>query len=177
VTPPVSLVRAQIPRIVGPLAARLVPHITGFLAIAEDRPQPGNRIRIDAARRDRLGMPVAAITHHYCDRDEYAVDLLAGAGKRILRAAGAVAFYRHRIWTFSHALGTVRMGQDARQAPLDPRGRFRGLANLTITDASALPTSASVNPSLTVSATALRAGTLLADELRETHRNADVSAA
>jgi choline dehydrogenase-like flavoprotein len=122
-------------------------------------------------------MPVATISHHYSPRDEHAVDLLAGAGKRILRAAGAVAFYRHRIWTFSHAIGTVRMGHDARLAPLDPRGRFRGIANLTITDASALPTSASVNPSLTISATALRAGTLLADELSATRQNADISVA
>jgi len=175
VTPPVSLVRAQIPRVIGPLAAQLVPHITGFLAIAEDQPQAGNRVAIDAARRDRLGMPIATISHHYSPRDEQAVELLAGAGKHILRAAGAVAFYRHRIWTFSHAIGTARMGHDAKRAPLDPRGRFRGIANLTITDASALPTSASVNPSLTISATALRAGTLLADELSATRQNADIS--
>src|SRR5678815_5869378 len=95
--------------------------------------------------------------------------------RRILRAAGAVAFYRHRIWTFSHAIGTARMGHDAKRAPLDPRGRFRGIANLTSTDASALPTSASVNPSLTISATALRAGTLLANELSATRQNADIS--
>ncbi len=174
VTPPVSLVRAQIPRVLGPVAARLVPHITGFLAIAEDQPQAGNRIRIDATARDRLGMPVARITHHYSQRDERAVDRLAGAGKRILRAAGAVAFYRHRIWTFSHAIGTVRMGTDPARSPLDQRGRYRGLANLTVTDASALPTSASVNPSLTIAATAFRAGTLLGAELGQTRHNADI---
>lgn len=172
-TPPVSLVRAQIPRLAGPIAALLVPHITGFLAIAEDQPQAANRIRIDAGRRDRLGMPVAMITHHYSARDEQAVATLAGAGRRILRRAGAVAFYRHRIWTFSHALGTVRMGTSAALAPLDVRGRFRGLANLTITDGSALPTSASVNPSLTIAANAFRAGTLLAEELSATRRSAD----
>lgn len=172
-TPPVSLVRAQIPRLVGPIAALLVPHITGFLAIAEDQPQAANRIRIDAARRDRLGMPVAMISHHYSARDEQAVSKLAGAGRRILRRAGAVAFYRHRIWTFSHALGTVRMGASAALAPLDTRCRFRGLSNLTITDGSALPTAASVNPSLTIAANAFRAGTLLADELSATRRRAD----
>jgi choline dehydrogenase-like flavoprotein len=177
VTPPVSLVRAQIPKVIGPVAARLVPHITGFLAIAEDQPQRDNRITIDEARRDSLGMPVAMIRHHYSDRDERAVATLAAAGKRILRAAGAVAFYRHRIWTFSHAIGTVRMGEDPKLAPLDARGRYRGLSNLTITDASALPTSASVNPSLTIAATAYRAGTLLAGELAQTRHSADISIA
>ena len=177
VTPPVSLVRAQIPKALGPVAARLVPHITGFLAIAEDQPQAGNRIMIDSARHDALGMPVATITHHYSERDERAVATLAAAGKRILRAAGAVAFYRHRIWTFSHAIGTVRMGDDPKLAPLDARGRYRGLSNLTITDASALPTSASVNPSLTIAATAYRAGALLAGELSQTRHSADISIA
>jgi choline dehydrogenase-like flavoprotein len=177
VTPPVSLVRAQIPKAIGPIAARLVPHITGFLAIAEDQPQRENRITIDAGRRDALGMPVAMIRHHYSERDERAVATLATAGKRILRAAGAVAFYRHRIWTFSHAIGTVRMGDDPSRAPLDARGRFRGLSNLSVTDASALPTSASVNPSLTIAATAYRAGTLLAGELSQTRHSADISIA
>jgi choline dehydrogenase-like flavoprotein len=177
VTPPVSLVRAQIPKIIGPVAARLVPHITGFLAIAEDQPQRDNRITIDSARRDLLGMPVAMIRHHYTERDERAVATLASAGKRILRSAGAVAFYRHRIWTFSHAIGTVRMGDDPHRAPLDARGRYRGLSNLTVTDASALPTSASVNPSLTIAATAFRAGTLLAGELSQTRDSADITIA
>jgi choline dehydrogenase-like flavoprotein len=175
VTPPVSLVRAQIPRWLGPIAERLVPHITGFLAIAEDQPQAANRVRIDAARRDPVGMPVAVITHHYSERDERSIGILADAARKILRRAGAIAFYRHRIWTFSHALGTVRMGVDPASSPLDGRGRFRGIANLTVTDGSALPTSASVNPSLTIAATAFRAGTLLSEELRHTVQNADAS--
>jgi choline dehydrogenase-like flavoprotein len=165
VTPPVSLVRAQVPRFVGPIAARLVPHLTGLLAIAEDQPQEKNRISIVPGKHDALGLPNVLIRHRYTERDERAVDILADAGKRILRRAGALAFYRHRIWTFSHALGTVRMGTDPRTSPLDGAGRYGGVENLVITDGSALPTSASVNPSLTIAATALRAGTLLAQRL------------
>jgi choline dehydrogenase-like flavoprotein len=67
------------------------------------------------------------------------------------------------------------MGVDPASSPLDGRGRFRGIANLTVTDGSALPTSASVNPSLTIAATAFRAGTLLSEELRHTVQNADAS--
>ncbi len=165
VTPPVSLVRAQVPGFVGPVAARLVPHLTGLLAIAEDQPQERNRISIVPGKFDALGLPNILIRHQYSERDERAVGILAQAGRRILRQAGALAFYRHRIWTFSHALGTVRMGTDPRTSPLDGDGRYRGVENLVITDGSALPTSASVNPSLTIAATALRAGTLLAQRL------------
>ena len=83
--------------------------------------------------------------------------MLARVAKRVLRRAGALACYRHQVATFSHAVGTVRMGKDPYTSALDPSCRFRGLRNLTVVDASAMPTSAAVNPTLTISALALRA--------------------
>jgi choline dehydrogenase-like flavoprotein len=50
------------------------------------------------------------------------------------------------------------MGTDPRTAPVDPEGLFRGLDNLYVTDASVFSTSAAVNPSLTIAASALRIG-------------------
>ena len=76
--------------------------------------------------------------------------------KRILRELGAWSFYTHHVKTFSHALGTVRMGTDPETAPLDEWCRFRGIDNLRVVDGSALPTSGAVNPSLTIAAIALR---------------------
>lgn len=87
------------------------------------------------------------------------------AARRILRKAGALKTYSHPIRTFSHALGTVRMGEDPAQAPLDGWGAFRGLENLYVTDASALPRSGGVNPSLTIAANALRTGRRLLEVL------------
>src|SRR6185503_16483412 len=89
--------------------------------------------------------------------------VLVGHAKRILREAGARFTYVHPIDTFSHALGTVRMGVDPRTSPLDEHGRYRGLDNLYVADASALPRSASVNPSLTIAANALRVGAHIAE--------------
>ena len=66
------------------------------------------------------------------------------------------------VSTFSHAVGTLRMGEDEHTAPLDPGCRFRGLENLYVTDGSVFPTSAGVNPSLTIAANALRVGGLIA---------------
>jgi choline dehydrogenase-like flavoprotein len=57
----------------------------------------------------------------------------------------------------------VRFGDDPRQAPLDRWCRFRGTDNLFVVDASFMPTSAAVNPSLTIAANALRVGTHLAE--------------
>jgi choline dehydrogenase-like flavoprotein len=75
----------------------------------------------------------------------------------VLRAAGARFFYVHTIHTFSHAVGTVRMGVDPRTAPLDDACRFRGIGNLRVIDGSFMPASGGLNPSLTIAANALRA--------------------
>ena len=75
----------------------------------------------------------------------------------MLRAAGARVAATFRIRTFSHAVGTMRMGRDPRTAPLDEWCRFRGLDNLWVTDGSFMPRSGAVNPSLTIAANALRA--------------------
>ena len=162
-TPPAALVRANLPRLLAPLAAPLVDHLTGLLVIAEDQPRAENRVVIDAGRRDRWGLPRLVIRHRYTERDRSAGRTLSREARRILRRSGAIALYRHRILTFSHAVGTLRMGVDPATSVLDGWGRFRGVDNLRVVDGSALPTSAGVNPSLTIAANALRAGCELAE--------------
>ena len=159
-TPPIALARDGLP---GPLKllAPLVSHLTGLLLLAEDQPQHANRVMLGGGR-DRDGMPQLEIHHAYSARDLAAAAMLRGAARRILRRAGALFCYRHVIDTWSHALGTVRMGVDPRTAPLDGDCRFRGIDNLLVTDGSALPRSAGVNPSLTIAANALRAAERLA---------------
>ena len=75
--------------------------------------------------------------------------------------------YVHQIKTFSHAVGTVRFGADPATSVLDESCRYRGVDNLHVVDASFMPTSAGLNPSLTISANALRVGAEIgADEPR-----------
>ena len=59
--------------------------------------------------------------------------------------------------TPSHQCGTARMGRDPRTSVVDTFCRAHDHANLFITDASVLPTSAAVNPALTVAALSIRA--------------------
>ena len=160
-TPSIGLVRAYMPVGVRDSAAALVSFATGLLVIAEDQPRRENRVAIDRTGRDRFGLPLLRVFHAHTDRDDAAAAVLVRQAKRILREAGARFTYVHPIETFSHALGTARMGIDERTAPLDAYGRYRGLDNLFITDASALPRSAGVNPSLTIAANALRIGTYI----------------
>ena len=59
--------------------------------------------------------------------------------------------------TPSHQCGTARMGTDPATSVVDPFGRSHDHPNLFLADASILPTSAAVNPALTIAANALRA--------------------
>ncbi len=155
-TPPLGVVKAQVPWPLPWIAGTLLKRGGGLLTIAEDQPRRDNGVALDPDTRDGVGLPGLRITHEYTPRDRAADRALRGRARQILRASGALFCYRRPIRTFSHALGTVRMGLDERSAPLDAGCRFRGIENLRVVDGSVFPTSAAVNPSLTIAANALR---------------------
>lgn len=161
-TPPVGLVRAVLPAFLGAPASLVLSRASGLLAIAEDQPRAENGVHLDHGVSDRFGLPRLVVRHRYTPRDRAANRALVDRARAVLRAAGAFGTFVRPISTFSHALGTVRMGADECTAPLDATGRFHGLDNLFVADGSALPRSAAVNPSLTIAANALRIGEQLA---------------
>ncbi|MES2524175.1 MAG: GMC family oxidoreductase [Gemmatimonadota bacterium] len=165
-TPPVGLARAYLPAIMRGPASMFLSRASGLLAMAEDQPQRDNRVFLDTRARDRFGLPRLQVRHRYSARDRAATRVLVQHARAVMREAGAFATWTHAIGTFSHALGTVRMGDDEETAPLDAHGRFRGLDNLFVTDGSALPRSAAVNPSLTIAANALRIGWQIANTMQ-----------
>jgi choline dehydrogenase-like flavoprotein len=157
-TPPKELVRAHLPLGTKTVLGTFTEQLTGLLAIAEDQPRIENGVALDWEVRDGYDLPQLVIDTSYSARDDLAVSVLARRAREILSKMGAVFAYTHRVRTFSHAVGTLRMGVDPATSPLDAHCRFRGVDNLWITDGSALPMSAGVNPSLTIAANALRAG-------------------
>ncbi|MGK2962323.1 MAG: GMC family oxidoreductase [Gemmatimonadaceae bacterium] len=157
-TPPTGLVKAYLPAAVRGLAVKFTSHALGLLAIAEDQPRATNSVSVNWHATDRYGLPELRVHHEYSERDERMGKVLIDQARAILREAGALFTLVHPIRTFSHALGTVRMGDDPLTSSLDPWGRYRGLDNLFVVDGSALPRSAGLNPSLTIAANALRIG-------------------
>ncbi|EJT86084.1 gluconate dehydrogenase [Pseudomonas putida S11] len=57
----------------------------------------------------------------------------------------------------SHQCGTVKFGHDPKTSALDQFCRSHDHSNLFVIDASFMPSSAAVNPSLTIAANAFRA--------------------
>ena len=123
-------------------------HAVDWYAMSEDLPNPESRVTVEGDQI-RLDWKRSNWATH--------VELVKRLRER-LRAAGypivlARPFDRR---TPSHQSGTVRIGADPATAPLDPYCRAYDHPNLFVVDASFLPTSAAVNPSLTVAAQALR---------------------
>jgi choline dehydrogenase-like flavoprotein len=56
----------------------------------------------------------------------------------------------------AHQMGTARAGREPRTSACDPWGRVRGARDLYVADSSLFPTSAGVNPMVTVMALAAR---------------------
>ena len=65
----------------------------------------------------------------------------------------------------AHQNGTIRFGRDARTSALDPNCKAWDVDNLYVVDGSFFPSSAAVNPALTIIANALRVGEHLRERL------------
>ena len=155
-TPDAAVIRRAAGKVAGAfLHRRLVQRLQNLLCVAEDTPDPDNRVTLDE-ETDAFGGARIRVEHRYRSEDERRLALLVRRARRILRRAGALATHVWPISSFSHAVGTLRMGQRAEEAPLEPTGRVRGLDNLFVTDGSVFPASGGVNPSLTIAAGALR---------------------
>ena len=137
--------------------------------MAEQMPNPESRVRLDA-RRDRLGMPATMLDWRLVDQDwqsiRRTVEILAdcvrdaGVGEIVsIVGGGGTAAAVYGNW---HHLGTTRMHVDPARGVVDENCRVHGVSNLYISGGSVLPTSGYANPTLTITALALR----LADHLQ-----------
>ena len=133
-----------------------------WLALTEDLPRDDNRVAVAPDGRIRL---------RYQPNNLAAHARLVAEMKRILRRIGfpAVVTYSHGVRNTTHQCGTLRFGTDPRASVLDPWCRTHDVENLFVVDASFFPSSAAVNPGLTIAAQALRvADHVIATDLRST---------
>jgi len=135
---------------------------TGHLfAQVQEVPRAENRVTLDPAVVDPLGLPVARLAGAAHAETVRTARHLARRAEEWLAASGATRTWTDAIPTGllagTHQAGTCRMGTDPASSVVDPEGRVHGHDNLWIVDASVHPTNGSVGPALTIMALAHRA--------------------
>jgi choline dehydrogenase-like flavoprotein len=130
-------------------------HSIQWLAMTEDLPLPENRVTLQDGRI-RLDYRPSNLRAH----------------RELKHVLGTLLRDLGFTWVFplsfglgntTHQCGTLRFGTDPRTSVLDPFCRTHDVDNLFVVDASFFPSSAAVNPALTIIAQALR----VADHIAE----------
>ena len=145
-------------------------HSMDFWLTSEDLPDPDNRVSLD-----REGHIVLA----YQPNNETAHERLTAKLEHLMKQQTRCQAHGHEcheglfsrnlflgqripLAGVAHQNGTVRFGHDPRTSALDVHCRAHEVDNLYVVDASFFPSSAAVNPALTIMANALR----IADHLK-----------
>jgi choline dehydrogenase-like flavoprotein len=128
-----------------------------WLAMTEDLPRVENTVTIESDGQIRL---------HYRPNNLVAHRELVDETTRILQELGfwIVMTHSHKSKNTTHQCGTLVFGTDPAESVLDPYCRAHDIDNLFVVDASFFPSSAAVNPGLTIVAQAIRT----ADHIKET---------
>jgi choline dehydrogenase-like flavoprotein len=120
-----------------------------WLVMSEDLPREDNRVTVEHGGRIKLRYQPNNLVPH---------ERLIREARRILHRLGfwKVMTHSHQSKNTTHQCGTLCFGTDSRTSVLDPFCRAHDIDNLFAVDASFFPSSAAVNPGLTIIAQALR---------------------
>ena len=120
-----------------------------WLAMSEDLPRESNRVTVEPDGRIRVSYRPNNLAPHAT---------LVRETKRMLRRLGywKVITHSFKVQNTTHQCGTLVFGTDPKTSVLDTYCRTHDVDNLFVVDASFFPSSAAVNPALTIIAQALR---------------------
>ena len=130
-----------------------------LLVISEDLPDPDNRVRLGKDGRISLDYE-----HNNLEGHERLVKTLCKALDGFSDNHHPISQHHFEfdsllpLYGTAHMNGTVRFGRDAKASVLDEWCKAHELDNLYVVDASFFPSSAAVNPTLTIVANAMRVG-------------------
>lgn len=151
-TPMVRAARRRVPR---RLLDFMTDHSIDLYLTSEDLPSTRNGVHLGGGGQIEIEWEPGNLGPH---RE------LVARTKTIMRSAGYPILFTERmgIETNSHMCGTAVMGSDPCSSVVDPSGKAHDLDNLWISDSSVFPSSAALNPALTIAANALRVSALMA---------------
>jgi choline dehydrogenase-like flavoprotein len=140
------------------IRSALASHSVDWYAQSEDLPHPDSRISI---------RPDGAINLHWHRTNMQTHHRWVAKCKSILRATGYPIVLSAPFGTdvVSHQCGTIRFGSDPATSALDSHCKAWDHENLFVMDSSFFPSSAAVNPALTVAAQGLRVGNYIREKV------------
>ncbi len=141
-------------------------HSLDFWLTSEDLPDPDNRVTLDSDGK---------IVLSYTPNNEEGHRRLHGKLKDLMKQQSACGIHGHEchqglfgrnlfvgdripLAGVAHQNGTIRFGHDPETSALDVNCKAHEVDNLYVVDGSFFPSSAAVNPALTIMANALRVG-------------------
>lgn len=149
-------------------------HSLDFWLTSEDLPDPNNRVTLN-----RDGEIILSYTPNNLKAHEMLIHKLEHALNHIkceehgqchqgLFARSLFLGQRIPLAGVAHQNGTIRFGNDPATSALDRNCKAHDVENLYVVDGSFFPSSAAVNPALTIIANALRVGDHLLERLGAT---------
>jgi len=149
-------------KILGLMATHGMP----FWLISEDLPEPENRVALGPKGEVRLLYRDNNLEgHKRLHRKLKGLLAEIGCEEEHLIPANLYIGGKIPIAGVAHQCGTVRFGVDPAISALDVNCRTHEVDNLYVVDGSFFPSSAAVNPALTIAANALRVGAHLRERL------------
>ena len=154
-----ELLLSIIAKIPSYLIARFLGEASIFAALIEDDPNPDNQIKLNVKEPNGATFSYT-ITDDLRERANTLYrTFIKYIGKwRVLRISPSLEF------NSGHPAGTCRFGNDPATSVLDANCRSHDIHNLYVVDASFMPRSGAVNPSLTIAANALRVADKIAED-------------
>lgn len=130
-------------------------HAVGVKMVGEMLPDERNRVTL-TDEVDQYGLRIPRITYSWGENDKALIQHALGEMQASMELAGVKETFRQEDDT-NHLAGTARMGNDPARSVVNADCRSWDIPNLWICDGSIFPTVGGVNPSLTITALALRA--------------------
>jgi len=149
-------------------------HSLDFWLTSEDLPDPNNRVTLD--RNDNI---VLSCTPNNDEGHKRLIEKLKSLMKQQTKCGvhghecheglfsrNLYVGQRIPLAGVAHQNGTIRFGRDPKTSALDTNCKAHEVDNLYVVDGSFFPSSAAVNPALTIVANALRVGDHLLERLK-----------
>ncbi len=141
---------------------------TPWFLMTEDLPEPNNRVRVNGDK----------IILEYTNNNEESLNRLVNRWKEILKSIEPLSMLfttEMSLQDVGHQCGTCRFGEDPKTSVLDLNCRTHDVDNLYVVDGAFFPSSAALNPTLTIIANAIRVGEHLLERLNMTSSHSHIN--